>query len=175
MLIDLRELLSGTKEELVVSANLDMDVVKTSRYSYDIIKKEPVVLKISKLGKNKLMISGKSTLTLEIPCDRCLEPVARTISYSIDKEIDLSEDTSDTEEDQEEKDYIDGYNLDVDRLVFGEILVEMPAKTLCKEDCKGLCLKCGANLNIAECGCDRESLDPRMSVFKDILNNFKEV
>ena len=79
------------------------------------------------------------------------------------------------EEAKEEKDYIDGYNLDVDKLVFGEILISMPGKTLCKEDCKGICLICGANLNKGECGCDRNILDPRMSVFKDILNNFKEV
>ena len=79
------------------------------------------------------------------------------------------------EEAKEEKDYIDGYNLDVDKLVFGEILISMPGKTLCKEDCKGICLICGANLNKGECGCDRDILDPRMSVFKDILKNFKEV
>ena len=79
------------------------------------------------------------------------------------------------EEAKEEKDYIDGYDLDVDKLVFGEILISMPGKTLCKEDCKGICLICGANLNKGECGCDRDILDPRMSVFKDILKNFKEV
>ena len=76
---------------------------------------------------------------------------------------------------KEEKDYIGGYELDVDRLVFGEILISMPGKTLCTPDCKGLCSICGHNLNVSECGCDRESLDPRMSVFKDILKNFKEV
>ena len=79
------------------------------------------------------------------------------------------------EEAKEEKDYIDGYDLDVDKLVFGEILISMPGKTLCTPDCKGLCSICGHNLNVSECGCDRESLDPRMSVFKDILKNFKEV
>ena len=79
------------------------------------------------------------------------------------------------DEEQEEKDYIDGYNLDVDRLIFGELLVSIPGKILCREDCKGLCPVCGTNLNVAECGCDRDVLDPRMSVFKDILKNFKEV
>ena len=89
---------------------------------------------------------------------------------TIDNGVSISEN-----EECEEKDYIDGYNLDVDKLVFSEILLSMPRKNLCKEDCKGLCLVCGANLNIAECGCDRSVLDPRMSVFKDILNDFKEV
>ena len=90
-------------------------------------------------------------------------------------EEDVPEESVAEPEAKEEKDYIDGYNLDVDKLVFGEILISMPGKTLCKEDCKGICLICGANLNKGECGCDRDILDPRMSVFKDILKNFKEV
>ncbi len=174
MLIDLRELLSGTKENLEVSAPIDMNIFKTSLAEYDISEKEPVELKLTRTGKNKISIKGTGTVTLIIPCDRCLEPVETKIPLHIEKEISFNEET-DGVEDQEEKDYIDGYNLDVDKLVFGEILVLIPAKTLCKEDCKGLCFKCGANLNVKECGCDRESLDPRMSVFKDILNNIKEV
>ena len=92
---------------------------------------------------------------------------------NVDDVIEFNKTESD--EEQEEKDYIDGYNLDVDRLIFGELLVSIPGKILCREDCKGLCPVCGTNLNVAECGCDRDVLDPRMSVFKDILNNFKEV
>jgi uncharacterized protein len=175
MLIDLRELLSGARDEMIVSADIDMEVFKTSVGAYDIVGKEPVNLTISKVGKNKLLISGNGHIAIEIPCDRCLEPVSTDIDFSIEKEASISNTDFNGVEEQEEQDYIDGYNLDVDKLVFGEVLLSFPAKTLCKEDCKGLCLKCGANLNVTECGCDRESLDPRMSVFKDILNNFKEV
>ena len=174
MLIDLRDLLSGTKEDLSVTADIEMNVIDTGISSYDIAVKQPVELSIKKAGKNKLTITGEGRMTLIIPCDRCLEPVNTDIEYCIDKNVDLNQESEGVEE-QEEQDYIDGYNLDVDKLIFGEVLLNMPGKTLCCEDCKGLCLKCGANLNIAECGCDRESLDPRMSVFKDILNNFKEV
>ena len=155
MLIDLRNLLSGAKDDMTVSAPLEMETFQTALAEYPVMEKQPVELVLTRTGKDELHISGNGFVALEIPCDRCLEPV-RT-------------------EDEEEKDYIDGYNLDVDKLVFGEILLLIPGKTLCKEDCKGLCLRCGANLNEGECGCDRESLDPRMSVFKDILNNFKEV
>lgn len=173
MLIDLRALLSGTQEELTVSAPLEMEVFETAYASYDIVEKQPVQLNLVKTGRNKLTVNGSGSVTLDIPCDRCLEPVATPICFTIEKTLELDE--QDQGDEPEEKDYIDGYNLDVDKLVFGEILLSIPGKTLCKEDCKGLCPQCGANLNIAECGCDRTSLDPRMSVFKDILNNFKEV
>ena len=65
--------------------------------------------------------------------------------------------------------------LDVDRLIFNEILVNWPAKVLCKSDCKGICPKCGTNLNLATCDCEQGELDPRMAQFQDVFNKFKEV
>lgn len=173
MLIDFRELLFGTRDLISQQVELEMNTINDGVSSYDIIKKEPFELCLTKTGKGKFRIRAKSFVKLRIPCDRCLEPVDTDIDFIIDESVDMAE-ASENEE-SEEKDYIDGYNLDVDKLVFSEILLSMPRKILCKEDCKGLCLVCGANLNIAECGCDRSVLDPRMSVFKDILNDFKEV
>ncbi len=173
MLIDFRELLFGTRDLLSQQVELEINTIDNGVSSYDIVKKESFELCLTKTGKGKFHISAKSFVRLCIPCDRCLEPVNIDVDFVIDESVDMAE-ISENEE-CEEKDYIDGYNLDVDKLVFSEILLSMPRKNLCKEDCKGLCLVCGANLNIAECGCDRSVLDPRMSVFKDILNDFKEV
>ena len=63
----------------------------------------------------------------------------------------------------------------MDRLIFNEILVNWPAKVLCKSDCKGICPKCGTNLNLATCDCEQGELDPRMAQFQDVFNKFKEV
>ena len=63
---------------------------------------------------------------------------------------------------------VDG-KLDVDKLVYEELLVNLPAKTLCKVNCKGLCKKCGKNLNFNNCDCDTEDLDPRMAKIRDIF------
>jgi uncharacterized protein len=152
-----------------------MNVYESNLGSYEIVDKKPIVLTITNIGKNKLSISGDVALSLNIPCDRCLEDVKTDINFSIEKNIDMSEDDSDGVKESEEQDYISGYNLDVDKLVYSDILINIRSKILCKEDCKGLCTKCGANLNIAECGCDRQVLDPRMSVIQDIFNNYKEV
>ena len=68
-----------------------------------------------------------------------------------------------------------GYDLDVDELVYSEILVNWPLRVLCKEDCKGICSICGKNLNHGTCDCDHTDLDPRMAQIRDIFNKFKEV
>lgn len=174
MLIDLRELLSGSKDEMVVLASVDMDVFKTAYGRYEIVRKESFELTLSRISKNKITVKGNGSITLMIPCDRCLTLVSTAIDFEIDKVADIDQESEEVEE-QEEQDYIDGYNLDVDELVFAEVLMNIPAKTLCRKNCKGLCPVCGCNRNEKDCGCDDQSLDPRMSVFKDILNNFKEV
>ena len=173
MLIDLRELLSGSQDERIEKVSIESESFDTGIAKYSILEKPEFELSITRIGKNKLEIKAEGFVVLDIPCDRCLEPVEMNIDFNVDDVIEFNK--TDSDEEQEEKDYIDGYNLDVDRLIFGELLVSIPGKILCREDCKGLCPVCGTNLNVAECGCDRDVLDPRMSVFKDILNNFKEV
>ena len=75
----------------------------------------------------------------------------------------------------DEANYIQGYTLDVDKLIYNEVIVGWPAKILCSEDCKGICNVCGQNLNEGTCDCEDTGLDPRMSVIRDVFKNFKEV
>ena len=79
------------------------------------------------------------------------------------------------EESLDDEPFMKGYNLDVDQLVCNELLLSLPMKVLCREDCKGICNRCGTNLNLRTCTCDTRSLDPRMSVIQEIFNEFKEV
>ena len=125
-------------------------------------------------AEDKLHVTGETTIRLIIPCDRCLEDVENTFHITIDRSVNPNTE-SDGIEDVDELSFIDGYMLDVDKLIMDEIVVALPTKVLCKEDCKGLCSKCGADLNYGECGCDRTVLDPRMAAIQDIFNKFKEV
>lgn len=114
-------------------------------------------------------------LTIEIPCDRCLEEVPTTFHIDINKEIPLEETPDVDEEKLEAKDYMLGFHLDLDRIIYDEVLVNWPMKVLCKEDCAGICKKCGKNLNHGTCDCEKTEPDPRMAVIQDVFKNFKEV
>jgi len=85
------------------------------------------------------------------------------------------EDADASEEEMDEADYMKGFQLDIDKMVYDEILVNWPMKVLCREDCKGICKKCGTNLNVKTCDCEKSELDPRMAAIQDIFNKFKEV
>ena len=61
--------------------------------------------------------------------------------------------------------------LDVDEFVYSEVILDLPSKHLCREDCKGICFKCGKNLNDGECGCSTKEVDPRLAKLMELLDN----
>ena len=168
MLINLSKLLSGDQEKLIEQVTLEMDTFECSLGSFPVTGKHSFPLTITKIGTDKFLFEGETVVTMEIPCDRCLQPVAVEIPLVICREYDKN----DTEE-SEEDNLIIGYNLDTEQLIYCEILVNWPMKTLCTEACKGICKKCGTNLNHSSCTCDTVELDPRMAKIRDIFNNFK--
>ena len=100
------------------------------------------------------------------PCQRCLEE-ART-----DLRVDAREYQAHTPEPGTEIDttspYVDGELLDVDRWAQDALLLAMPVKVLCREDCAGLCPTCGSDLNAGDCGCEPVP-DARWSKLRDLL------
>jgi uncharacterized protein len=68
-------------------------------------------------------------------------------------------------------DELEGYQLDLTQLVREQILLNVPEQIYCTEDCKGLCEKCGGNLNLVDCNCKDEEIDPRWEALKNLKDN----
>ena len=102
-------------------------------------------------------------------------PVILGLTHEFDLQIDLNLSEEEREEKEEDSSFVEGDELDVEELVRNELIVQWPIRVLCKDDCKGICSRCGANLNIQTCDCDTTGLDPRMAAIKDIFSKFKEV
>jgi uncharacterized protein len=173
MFINLSEVLSELHKPVDTVISIEMTEFHSPYGVCPILNKTDAHITVKHVKGRELMIEGECELTLEIPCDRCLEPVEIPFQLNFTKNVDLSDDVQADELD--EKNYIDGYNLDVDKLLYNEILIGWPMKILCCEDCKGICNTCGQNLNKGTCNCEDTSLDPRMSVIRDVFKNFKEV
>lgn len=142
---------------------------------YVIEKASPLDLIVENKGKKVLELTGKISFEVIIPCARCLEDVRTSLEVEFNKEVDMKMSEEERLNALDESDFLHGYNLDVDKLVYGEALLNWPSRVLCKEDCKGLCNVCGQNLNRKTCNCDSTDLDPRMAKIRDIFSNFKEV
>ncbi|MBQ6855913.1 MAG: DUF177 domain-containing protein [Lachnospiraceae bacterium] len=175
MLINLSEVFTLEGKEKTYEVPLELDAYRGEGGEFPVVTADPVKVTVKNLGNRKISLSGSTAVTLSIPCARCLEPVNYTCELIFDDELDMKVSDEERVKNLDEQSYLTGYNLDADQLVCNELTLSLPMKVLCKEDCKGICNRCGANLNIETCDCDTRSLDPRMAVIQDIFKQFKEV
>ncbi|MCI5623539.1 MULTISPECIES: YceD family protein [Anaerostipes] len=171
MKLQLSKFISTPNYAETQEAYVDMDEIKLKGVSYPIRKKDKFPVTFQNTGKNTVSWSFKTEMILGIPCDRCLDEVLYTVTVDVMEEVDFDH----LNQEDGEFSYIEDRELDMDLLIFDEVVPKLPSKLLCREDCKGLCPVCGTNLNKKECGCDRTVADPRMAAIQDIFKNFKEV
>lgn len=139
----------------------------------EIVKRSPIELDITSIGEGKLEIKGDVSITLKDKCSRCLEDVEVDVSASFDYSVVKPDGYHELSDDEQL--FMDGYSLNADILANNELLMSLPMKVLCKDDCKGLCPVCFINRNHGNCGCDTFVPDPRMAALTDIFNANKEV
>jgi uncharacterized protein len=119
-----------------------------------------------------VFIKGKFSAPIDICCSRCLEKTR--LSIGSDFAYTLIPARAETRADMELKPeeleigYYQGDFIDLAPIICEQIILQIPIKVLCKEDCKGLCQQCGANLNIASCNCRLNFVDDRMAVLKNL-------
>ena len=110
----------------------------------------------------KLEVSFK----LNLDCDRCATEFEREFEYDFEHTIVKS-----TQNDNDE--YIivgENSEIDLDELILADILLQLPTKILCDENCKGICDGCGKDLNNDDCECKHTNIDPRLQILGTLLD-----
>jgi|UPI0006B59322 uncharacterized protein len=104
----------------------------------------------------------------EEACGRCLESFINerdtVLSGRLVEEVDDI-----TQDEEDDLIYYVGEKLDLTEDIMSMVILSLPMKPLCDEECKGLCPKCGTNLNKGKCNCIVENIDPRFAVLKDFF------
>ncbi len=128
----------------------------------------PVKVKGSVFNRAGIVgIDAVASMIMDVCCDRC----ARQVDYPFEAEIRHTLVSSLNDEDNDELLLVEDIkNFNVDELVTDDIFLSLPSKFLCKEDCKGLCPVCGADLNDGQCSCKKE-IDPRLAALAQLLDN----
>ena len=106
------------------------------------------------------MMEGQVRTTIHGICDRCAGSFDREVTFPID--VVLVTELANEENEDEWVFPLEGDSADLDDIVRTVFVLNLDSKLLCKEDCKGLCPKCGKNLNDGPCNCQKE-LDPRFA------------
>ncbi len=165
MKIDLRK---AKSERLFVKENIDLDL--------DVVE-NPAKVDLNIYESNNIfVIRGKIFVTLNLECSRCLKIFQRDEEIPIflvfkteeyapkgkkEKEVEIDEDNINTI-------FIDDTIVDIKKFLKNEILLQIPIKPLCRDDCEGLCPICGQNLNEGTCDCHKEKTDERMKKLQQI-------
>lgn len=134
---------------------------------------EPVTADFVLSHKDRdLHVDGNVETSIRFRCSRCTKEFSQPFEASFDLSyLPQPQWTKEAEielryEDMEVA-YYDGVALDVDLMILEQIELAIPMKFVCREDCKGLCCQCGADLNDGACLCKSEDLDSRLSVLLD--------
>lgn len=131
-----------------------------------------VDLSVSKSGA-QLICRGRVKTSVRLECSRCLSVYDQPIISNLDFVVDFGE--SPQEFKSEEDNYFvadpsSGF-FQIDNLVRETIILALPLKPLCSDDCKGLCPICGTDLNNSQCNCVKKETDPRWEKLKGLLDN----
>ncbi|MBR6533676.1 MAG: DUF177 domain-containing protein [Clostridia bacterium] len=165
MIIDLKSIFVNDNASLPVDYLLDLS---DTEYAGQYPLKKPVHLVGSVSNKASLVrLCAKIVFEYEAPCDRCGKPTVAAVKVEVDKVLA----TSIEGEDSDTILLVPDMKLQLDDFIYTETVVNLPMKHLCKADCKGVCSKCGKDLNEGECDCPQKEIDPRLAVLAQLLDN----
>ncbi len=134
-------------------------------------------------GKDKVVqdirLKGTLDTNLEVACARCLDPVVHQVNRDFDLlyrplGADSGHEELSVTDAEAEIGYYQGEGLLLEDTLREQVLLAVPLKLLCREDCKGLCPQCGKNLNEAPCSCEKQFSDPRWSGLKEIRDKLNQ-
>ena len=126
-----------------------------------------------RLSGNQVFVNGHVDTRAQVECDRCLKPVEIpvnadfTLEYISGSDYESSQVVELTEAEMLVA-VFDGEAIDVDEIVKEQVLLTVPTRGLCREDCKGICPECGTDRNTGECSCVTNDIDPRWAALKNL-------
>ena len=164
MLLGLSKIIDSPGASVPFSVSVDLSDL---RYGVSYPVSEPVVAQgVVRNTAGVLLMKGNVTTTIHGICDRCAAEFDRFIDFPID--VVLVTELSNEENEDEWVFPLEGDSADLDDIVRTVFVLNLDSKLLCKDDCKGLCHRCGKNLNDGPCGCRKEP-DPRFAALRQLL------
>ena len=125
-------------------------------------------------------ISGEINIRVCLPCARCLQDYEKPLKSRF--ELTYLQRLPDTQQDEEQEEveisaedtgliYFQGEEINLQDGIQEQVVLALPIKAICKDDCKGLCASCGKDLNEGDCGCDRQPSSNKFAALKNLKLN----
>jgi uncharacterized protein len=164
MLLGLSKIIDCPGASVPFSVSIDLsDLLYGETYPVS----EPVLAEgVVRNTAGVLVMTGSLHTTIHGVCDRCASDFDRFVEFPLD--VVLVTELSNEENEDEWVFPLEGDSADLEDIVRTVFVLNLDSKLLCKDDCKGLCCRCGRNLNDGPCNCQKE-LDPRFAALKQLL------
>ena len=164
MLLGLSKIIDCPGASVPFSVSIDLsDLLYGETYPVS----EPVLAEgVVRNTAGVLVMTGSLHTTIHGVCDRCASDFDRFVEFPLD--VVLVTELSNEENEDEWVFPLEGDSADLEDIVRTVFVLNLDSKLLCKDDCKGLCCRCGKNLNDGPCNCQKE-LDPRFAALKQLL------
>ncbi len=164
MILDLKRIFATEGSVLEINHSIDMSSVD---FMGNFPLKNPIKITGSVFNKASVVsLNLFIEYTFSAPCDRCGVETQHKHTVTVDKLLA-------TAIERQESDTIitvPDMKLNVDEFVYSEVILDLPSKHLCNDDCKGICTECGKNLNEGKCGCETHEVDPRLAKLMELLD-----
>ena len=163
MIIELESVFNTEGLKFPFDYELDLSAIQVSGYS-------PIAQPVRVSGKveNKagiVNLTGNAQVIYTAPCDRCATEVSKEYNFPLEHTLVVALESGENDAFLE----VPNLRLDLDELVEEDVNLALPSKYLCNEECKGLCMSCGKNLNEDQCNC-KAPVDPRFAALLDLLD-----
>ncbi len=164
MILDISRILKSPGDSMDFNGSIELspDMFKEERIeNVSLLSVKGIVKNISGV----VVLEAEGEFSYSVPCDRCGDLLdcnrAFKITENFVKELE--------EESATDALILTGDTVDLKDIAEREAFANLPLKNLCREDCKGLCLKCGANLNYSPCECKDDEWNPQFESLKGLI------
>ncbi|TCS93104.1 YceD family protein [Hazenella coriacea] len=170
MQIHLQKLNQQMDQQLHLHETIQIDSLQNEVSGLIDMKDVDVEAHIFKLDPHLIQVEAKQSIVAKFTCSRCLKTFEHFINMEWTEQFTDEADRAQENEEQEIH-LIQGNVLDLTPYIREAVILHIPYAPVCREDCKGLCPKCGIDQNEDSCQCETRSIDPRLAKLQDLLIN----
>lgn len=167
MVIDVSSVLKESGGEISLDCEINLPDTEFNGSTYHFCEPVKVSGRITNNGTT-LILRAECDGVLSTQCVRCLKDIDVPVHFNVTETLMKGEKVS---EEYEDVIVFEGTTISLDEIIENNFIMNISAQYLCSEDCKGLCPKCGADLNEGGCNCTDDEIDPRWAALKEIMDN----
>lgn len=164
--VELLKKVKGERRKISFAGSLPPLQLDDSEFEF--LEPAQLVLVLTNVGNSAINVEGEVQVALKVPCSRCLQDVVLTLNLPFNETYYAKNQPAHSGQTEEWVAY-SGDNIDITREVLAAVLMNLPMRFICSEQCRGLCPMCGVDLNQEQCNCVQQELDPRLAKLQELM------